>query len=131
MKIHPKTMLPISRKRGVLLTFLLLLFLLSCGTTSSVLDLPAAQSMSVTGKGPGQDAAFNPFSENNSVAVVKNLGPNPFFIRIQDKNGNYEETRIIPKETLEVFLPMGYELYLDSDRASRAKVSFRKSKEVK
>jgi hypothetical protein len=131
MRISHRAKLQIARKGGLLITFLSLLLVLSCGTSSSVLDLPAGQSMSVTGKGPGQDAAFNPFSESNSVAVVKNLGPNPFFIRIQDKTGNYEETRIIPKETLEVFLPMGYELYLDSDRASRAKVSFRKTKEVK
>jgi hypothetical protein len=110
-----------------LLVALSVFFVASCGSKATVIDLPASQSMSITGKGPGQDAAFNPFSDDNSVAVVKNLGPHPFSIRVQDKNGNYRETPIEPDEAIEVFLPKGYELYLDSNLASGAKVTFRKS----
>ena len=103
-----------------------MLLMLACGTQSTVIELPAAQSMSITGKGPGQDAAINPFSDSNSVAVVKNLGPAPFSIRIQDKNGDYREIRTTPGETREVLLPVGYELYFDSALETRVRVSFRK-----
>ena len=109
------------------LTLLWLLLTISCGTGSTVIELPAAQSMSITGKGPGQDAAINPFSDSNSVALVKNLGPAPFSIRIQDKSGNYREIRATPGETREVLLPMGYELYFDSALETRVPVSFRKT----
>ena len=109
------------------LTLPLLLLMLSCGTSATVIDLPAAQSMSITGKGPGQDAAINPFSGNNTIAIVKNVGASPFSVRVQDKEGNYEDFMLAPRETREVFLLKGNELYLDSNLQARARVSFRKS----
>ncbi len=107
--------------------FPVLLLLLSCGAQSTVIDLPAAQSMSITGKGPGQDAAINPFSGGNSVARVKNIGSHPFSVRVQDKEGNYKDFTLPPGETRDVFLLKGKELYLDSNQKTRARVSFRKS----
>ncbi|MEJ2583895.1 MAG: hypothetical protein P8Z38_02265 [Robiginitalea sp.] len=107
------------------LTTLSLLLVLSCGPSATVIELPAAQSMSITGKGPGQDAAINPFTGNNSMAIVENLGPNPFSIRVEDKQGNYRELPLNPGETREVFLRAGEKLYLDSYLESRAKISFR------
>jgi hypothetical protein len=113
---------------GVLVTLSFLLAL-SCGSNATVIDLPAARSMLITGKGPGQDAAINPFSESNSMAEVKNIGSFPFSVRIQDAEGNYEEFQVLPGEKKEVFLLKGYELYLDNYLKTRAKVSFRKSEE--
>lgn len=106
-----------------------LLLLFSCGTQSAVIDLPASQSMLITGKGPGQDAAINPFSGENSLAVVKNMGTAPFSVRVQDKAGNYEEFVVSPGESRDIFLLAGKELYLDSSLRSRARVSFQKAGE--
>lgn len=112
-----------------LMASLSLLLALSCGSKSTVIDLPASQSMLITGKGPGQDAAINPFSGENSIAVVNNLGTAAFSVRVQDKAGNYEEFIIHPGESREIFLLAGKELYLDSNLKTRARVSFRKAGE--
>ena len=85
--------------------------------------------MLITGKGPGQDAATNPFSGSNSLAMVKNIGSFPFSVRVQDKEGNYEEFMVAPSETREIVLLKGKELYLDSYLKTRARVSFQKSGE--
>jgi hypothetical protein len=85
--------------------------------------------MLITGKGPGQDAAINPFSGENSLAVVKNLGTAPFSVRVQDKAGSTEEFMVPPGESREIFLLAGKELYLDSSLESRARVSFQKAGE--
>jgi hypothetical protein len=105
---------------------LALLLVLSCGTPATVIELPAARSMLITGKGPGQDGAINPYSGTNSVSVVKNIGDFPFSVRVQDKEGNYEEFQVLPGEKREVFLSKDNELYLDNYLETRAKVSFRK-----
>ena len=118
-----------SAKPTAFLTSLLLLLAVSCGTKSAVIELPAAQSMLITGKGPGQDAALNPFAGSNSLAMVKNIGSFPFSVRVQDKEGNYEEFMVAPSETRELFLLKGNELYLDSYLKTRARVSFQKSGE--
>ena len=112
-----------------ILVALSLLVALSCGSKATVIDLPAARSMLITGKGPGQDAAINPFSGSNSIAEVKNVGAFPFSVRVQDAEGNYEEYQVLPGEKKEVSLLKGYELYLDNYLKTRAKVSFRKSEE--
>ena len=112
-----------------LLVALSVFFVASCGSKATVIDLPASQSMSITGKGPGQDAAINPFSGSNSIAEVKNVGDFPFSVRVQDAEGNYEEYQVLPGEKKEVFLLKGYELYLDNYLKTKAKVSFRKSEE--
>lgn len=111
------------------MTCLPLLLALSCRTQSTAIDLPASQSMLITGKGPGQDAAVNPFSGSNSISIVRNTGDFPFSVRVQDKQGNYEEFTVPAGESREIFLLAGRELYLDSNLKTRARVSFRKAGE--
>lgn len=88
-------------------------------------DLEPAQSMSITGKGPGQDAAINPYYGQNCYAIVENIGKKEFSIRIQ-QNGTIIESIPIKKEEIKkVTLLKGYELYFDADSKGKAKVDFK------
>ena len=114
----------------MLLRYLLLIaVVLICINASgqSILVLKPAQSMSVTGKGPGQDAALNPFTDINSIGVIENIGQNNFEIRIQQKGEIIKVVSVSPNEIKEVALLKGYELYLDAQKKSKAKVDFKKS----
>ncbi|GAB5400645.1 MAG: hypothetical protein Aureis2KO_22300 [Aureisphaera sp.] len=103
-----------------------LAFLFSFSAFSqSVLELEADQSMSITGKGPGQDAVVNPHAGHPSLAVVDNSGENAFEIRVQKEGKVVETITIKPGETKHVKLLQGYEMYLDSKLKSEAKVEFR------
>ncbi|MFK7972071.1 MAG: hypothetical protein AB8F95_17010 [Bacteroidia bacterium] len=101
----------------------------ACATSESIFVLSPAQSMSITGQGSGQDAAFNPYGDGNSLAIVKNLGRNVFTIRVQDGDKIVENRSINPNETLEIKLQQGFKLYLDSEQASKAQVNFRKARD--
>ena len=99
------------------------------GTSQAVFELDPQQSMLITGKGPGQDGAINPYSGEKSISIVKNLGEMPFSVRIQEK-GNIIETReVTPKESESFVLEKSYELYLDCDDKAKAKVNFKRFKE--
>ncbi len=109
--------------------FLLLivsLFLQHTISGQSILELSPKQGMSVTGKGPGQDAAPNPYSNTNSFAVIENIGKNDFGIRIQEKGKLIKTVTVAPDEIKIVKLLIGYELYLDSYLKAKAKVDFKK-----
>ncbi|MFK8104257.1 MAG: hypothetical protein AB8G15_17145 [Saprospiraceae bacterium] len=111
-------------------TYILFLCLLSaCTSNESIFELSPAQSMIITGKGQGQDAALNPFSETKSIAMVKNIGRNSFMVRVQTKGQIIKELEIQSKEKKEINLEKGYELYLDSDLASKAVVKFKEGDE--
>ena len=97
----------------------------SCSTSESIFELGPQQSMSITGKGEGQDAAYNPYSNTRSIAIVKSLSDNPFTIRIQSKGELIEKFEVSKKSKKEVVLEKGYELYFDSDLASKAQVKFK------
>lgn len=87
--------------------------------------------MSITGKGPGQDATKNPYDGQNCFAIVENIGKREFSIRTQ-QNGKIIETIPIEKgEIKKVKLLKGYELYLDTNSKGRAKakVEFEKTEE--
>lgn len=65
---------------------LLFLFLITYNVYGqSIFELSPSQNMSITGKGPGQDAAINPYSDTNSIGIIDNIGKNNFTIRIQAK----------------------------------------------
>jgi len=104
-----------------------IVLLQACSTTESVLLLGPSQSMSITGKGKGQDAAINPYLGENCLAIVKNLGDNKFEARVQ-RNGEIVKTIVIlPKEKQEIELMKGSELYFDGGiLESKAKVKFKK-----
>lgn len=107
---------------------MLLLFMLiqACVTTIGIFELNPAQSMSITGLGAGQDAANNPFSDGTSLAKIKNIGPNSFFIRVQDAGVIIELVKLNPEEEKSLVLFRGHQLYLDSDLKAKAKVEFEK-----
>lgn len=89
-------------------------------------DLDPLQSMLMTGKGPGQDGAINPFAGQDCYAIVENMGKNEFSIRIQ-QNGEILDTVPVSKhEKKKVKLLKGHELYLDAEAQGkvRAKVDF-------
>ncbi|WP_046759140.1 hypothetical protein [Kordia jejudonensis] len=91
----------------------------------TVFELKPSQSMCMTGKGVGQDAAINPYINRNSIAIIENLSENNFTVRVQYK-GDVVKTIVMEanKKTM-VSLRKGFELYLDSDLEATAKLEFR------
>ncbi len=82
--------------------------------------------MLITGKGEGQDAAYNPYKDRGSIAVVKNLGKGDISVRIQEKGELMGTTPVEPGTSEEFTLDQGYELYLDTEIAGKAKVKFQR-----
>ena len=91
-------------------------------------ELKPSQSMLMTGKGPGQDGAINPYYGQNCMAIVENIGRSSFSIRIQQKGKIIETIPIAGKETKKVKLLKGYELYFDTnpDEKIKVKLDFKK-----
>ncbi|MFY0671983.1 MAG: hypothetical protein JXQ87_01180 [Bacteroidia bacterium] len=92
----------------------------------TIFELAPNQSMSIVGKGQGQDAAINPFSGEDSKAIVANLGNNKFAVRVQEQGEIIYTTELNPDRIVEVELYDGYELYLDTIEKGKAKVVFKK-----
>lgn len=116
--------------RSIFLSFFLVLssFGLSAQEAAGqTISLRPNESMCITGKGKGQDAAINPYIKEESIAQVSNLGLETFEIRLQ-KGGEILE--IIPlkaDEIKELKLAAGVELYFDSPRGGKANILFRAS----
>ena len=105
----------------------LALFLSAIGMYSQdIIELDSTQSMCISGKGPGQDGAINPYLDTDSIGIVENVGDKPFSIRIQKKDDIIRTLLVAPKETKEVKLLKGYVLYFDTDKPAIASVSFKK-----
>ena len=104
-----------------------LLLLPSVWAQAEVIELNPSQSMIITGKGPGQDGAINPYIDKASIAMVENIGRNPFEVRIQTSGKILEIRKVSPGKTEEFSLQKGVELYLDSELPGRAKVNFKPS----
>jgi hypothetical protein len=116
--------------KSLLLLFSFSILVNYCGFAQTEFELKASQSMCITGKGPGQDGAKNPFAGQNCVAIVDNIGSRTFSIRVQS-NGEIVKTIPIAKgETKKVNLLKGYELYFDTDdnSSAKARVNFEKMK---
>lgn len=94
-------------------------------------ELNPSQSMSIIGKGLGQDAMKNPYDGQNCFAIVENIGKREFYIRTQLKGKIIETIPITNGETKKVKLLIGYELYLDTSSIGKAnaKVAFEKMTE--
>ena len=113
-------------------TLVLIFFIsYSYSIAQSTFELSPNQSMSITGKGPGQDAAINPYLDKTSIAVIQNLGKNAFDVRVQNKEQFIEITEIKPGEMREIKLLQGFELYLDSEEEGKADIKFKEFKEGK
>ncbi len=106
--------------------FILLIGAFSCSTSKTIFELDPTQSMVITGKGPGQDATINPYIDQNSIAIVKNKGENALAVRIQQAGEILEIKEVPAGETKQFPLEKGHELYLDSDQATTAEVTFKK-----
>ncbi len=108
--------------------FLSILFFFTFSFTQAqvVFELEPAQSMLMSGKGTGQDAVNNPYLDKDSIAIIDNIGNNEFFIRIQSKGEILEIIPIAPNTTKKVSLLKGYELYLDTDYKTQARVTIEK-----
>lgn len=115
--------------KNSLILFLCLSF--SLDAQENIIELEANQSMSISGKGPGQDAAINPYLDEESIAIVKNLGEHNLELRLQ-KEG--EIKKIIPLEpglSLEIELAPGLELYFDTYYKGKAAIRFKKAEKSK
>ncbi len=84
-------------------------------------ELSPSQSMCITGKGPGQDAAKNPYDGQNCFAIIENIGQPEFSIRTQYDGKVMETIQIAKGDIKKVALPIGYELYLDTNSKGKAK----------
>ena len=85
--------------------------------------------MSISGKGAGQDAAINPFLNEGSIAIVKNIGKAEVSIRVQYLGKITKQMRLAPARITRVQLPKGHELYFDGmKQKTSVEVSFRKLK---
>ncbi len=104
---------------------MLLFALQACTAQDAIFELSPQQSMSITGKGPGQDAAYNPYGDTKSISVVKNLGTTAFNVRIQQAGKIIQDITIMENGKQEFILEKGYELYLDSQDKGKAKVTFK------
>ena len=108
---------------------LVALFILgACTSSKSIFELAPSQSMIMTGKGPGQDGAINPYLGEKCVARVQNLGDNPFDVRIQQAGEISQIQQVLPGEKRAFDLDKGTELYLDSEKGGIAKITFKKVK---
>ncbi len=87
-------------------------------------ELEPSQSMLMTGKGPGQDAVKNPFTNQDCLAIVENIGEKPFSVRLQSMGKIVEIIEIKPHTSRKIEFLKGYELYLDTDYVTKAKVEF-------
>ena len=93
---------------------LLLLFipLVSFGQT---FKLTNGQSMCLIGKGKGQDATINPYSnEEFSYALIENIGTVEFNIRVESIEQEIREYIIKPSDKVVVKIYRADILYLDS-----------------
>ena len=113
-----------------MLALLCLPFLAMAQSDDSVFELKPDQSMLMLGKGPGQDAAINPYNHSESMAIVTNLGAHPFNVRVQWKGEVIQMIAVAPNEQQTIELYEGYELYLDSTLKGKARLVFQKKKEV-
>ena len=94
-------------------------------------ELKPSQSMLMTGKGPGQDGAINPFAGQDCYAIVENIGKIEVSIRIQKKGKILQTISVTAGATKRVKLLKDQELYLDASDGGmvQAKVNFEKLEE--
>lgn len=112
--------------KNIFFASIFILALQACSTKEYVLEFEPNQSMIVTGKGQGQDAAINPYLDRTSIAIVRNIGLHAFEVRLQ-KAGNVLDTRLVqPSQTIQFKLDVGVELYIDCTQKSTASVLFKK-----
>lgn len=108
--------------KTVIIIFSLILLAQYNSFAQTEFELKPSQNMLMTGKGPGQDGALNPYYGQNCVAIVENIGKSDFSIRIQQKGKIIETIPISSNEVKRVKLLKGHELYLDSNPKEKLNV---------
>ena len=112
----------------------LFFFMLSFGggaaySQDNIFELNPSQSMLMTGKGPGQDGAINPFTGQKSIAIVQNLGGYVIQVRIQNNGTIIILDEVKEGSKKEFVLEPGYELYFDSTGKTKVQLDFKEYKE--
>lgn len=87
------------------------------------LELKPSQSMSITGKGPGQDAVINPFDGQDCYAIVENVGKGDLSVRTQQYGQIVNILPVKKGEKIKVKLLKGYELYFDAAEDAKTKAT--------
>ncbi|AXG70153.1 hypothetical protein KORDIASMS9_02392 [Kordia sp. SMS9] len=90
----------------------------------TIFKLKPSQNMLMTGKGPGQDGAINPYTDRNSIAIVENVGKNEFSIRLQYEGKVVRTVALAAGKTTKVGLPKGSQLYFDTEAETTVKLEF-------
>ena len=98
----------------------------SFANAQTVIELKTNDSMCISGKGRGQDAAINPYLGERSIAVIENIGRNSFDVRIQEGRKLIDIIEVDGNEQKEFVLEKDYVLYMDADSRSTGKISFKK-----
>ena len=108
----------------------LILFLLGTlhcvAQDKQIIELGDNQSMGITGKGPGQDGAVNPYAAEESYALVSNLGKNEFSVRIQSGREILRNIPIEPGNSKKIDLAKNEQIYFDSDLPTKVQIEFKK-----
>lgn len=91
-------------------------------------ELDPSQSMLMTGKGPGQDGAINPYYGKECIAIVKNMGESGFSVRIQKRGAITKMIPVSRNETKKIKLLADHELYIDAndDQKIKLELDFKK-----
>ena len=115
--------------KNLLCLFAFLFLIQSQSFAQYVIDLESPQSMCITGKGPGQDGAINPYINEKSIAIVKSMDKNGFEVRIEREERIIKISKIEPNKTKEFVLEKGDVLYFDSNSKAKTSIAFKKFKE--
>ena len=126
--MKPRKFSPSSFSQLLFLFVSVLFILQACAQEPVIIELSDNQSMSITGKGQGQDAVENPFDQQSSIAVMENVGRTSLTIRIEKSGKIIDLIQIHPKEIRKIELEEGYQLFLDSKYRGKATVHFEKRK---
>lgn len=103
----------------------------SCRKNENIFKLTENQSMLMYGKGQGQDAAINPYGNQDCEAVVRNLSRTEFSVRIKSTSGEREIITMKPKEKRVFQLPKGCQIYFDSESSAKVYLKFQKKSSFK
>jgi|GEM_PF-72454 len=95
-----------------------------------VFVIESSQSMIITGKGPGQDGAINPYLGKKSIAIVENLGKHEFSVRIQKDGKIIKEIAVKASEEKEIPLGKSDELYIDTNKKAKTRLNFKPNEDI-
>jgi len=94
---------------------LLVLLFVPLVSFAQTFKLTNGQSMCMIGKGKGQDATINPYSDKEfSYALIENIGTVEFNIRVESIEKEIREVIIKPSDKVVVKIYRADILYLDS-----------------